>query len=215
MPSPLRRKPREIPEDLVHLGLALFWGFGILGSAVYLIECYSLGTSLLSGREIPAVLAKGFPIFDFCFLLAIGLNYLLSARHKFQRIASLLSGLLGGLVLKDIFVLANSGSTFFVALSFLFSVPTAVIVYNLFKRLYQDVPLTEMEIPPTDYGSSPLQVDAEGKVLIPSKSCEYHVEVLGGTGTGKTHRVVKPFIRQDIVNNRIGCFIYDAKSENT
>lgn len=65
---------------------------------------------------------------------------------------------------------------------------------------------------PLSLGRFPLQIDQEGQWFIPEESLNYHVQVIGGTGSGKTRFVLKPLIYQDIVDNRIGCFIYDVKS---
>jgi type IV secretory pathway TraG/TraD family ATPase VirD4 len=61
-----------------------------------------------------------------------------------------------------------------------------------------------------DGGPYPLTVDKQGKAGFPTDSLHMNVQVVGGTGTGKTHFVVKPFIEQTIKQD-LGCFIYDVK----
>jgi len=59
-------------------------------------------------------------------------------------------------------------------------------------------------------GEFPLTVDPNGKFGFPTDSLHMNVQIIGGTGTGKTHYVIKPFIEQTI-NQGLGCFIYDVK----
>jgi hypothetical protein len=212
MPSPLVRKPRELPPELVQTGLALFWGFGILGGLVYLGELAAFIRCVATSSDMTSLLTKGFSLFDLFFLLAVILNYFLFSRQTYPRISSLLSGLCAGLVLKDLVVLLDPNFLLAQIAAFLFSALAAFITYQYFMRHKANIPLSQKEIPDVDYGASPLQVDEEGNFYIPSKACEYHIQVCGGTGSGKTYNVIKPFIRQDIVTNRIGAFIYDVKS---
>ncbi len=63
----------------------------------------------------------------------------------------------------------------------------------------------------TSYGKFPLVLDPYGEVGIPTASLHENVQIVGGTGTGKTHFVIKPFIEQTIRQD-LGCFILDVKS---
>lgn len=213
MTSPLFRKPNEIPHDLVNVGLTLLWGFGIIGAGVFVIEGFVVIGSLLSGNDFPGPVTKGAGLFDMAFLLVLVLQYLLVSKQKYRRTTSLLSALCCSLLIKDLFLIVDTDSRFFVALAYIFSTVIGFLTFTFFNRHRLVIPMKQMDIPDVDYGQSPLQVDVEGKVFIPSKSCEYHVDIVGGTGTGKSFKVILPFIRQDIVKNRIGAFIYDAKSE--
>ncbi len=60
-------------------------------------------------------------------------------------------------------------------------------------------------------GKYPLGLDPKHKKGIPTDSLNSNVEIVGGTGTGKTRHVIKPFIEQTI-QQWLGCFIYDVKS---
>ena len=62
-----------------------------------------------------------------------------------------------------------------------------------------------------DGGKYPLAIDPKRKKGIPTESLDSNVEIVGGTGTGKTRHVIKPFIEQTIEQG-LGCFIYDVKS---
>lgn len=212
MDSPLTRKPRDLDPGLVSFSLAYFWGFSILGAVIYLMELASFGRGLFEDFSFTGLTVKGLSFLDFFFLSALVLQKFLASRNLFPKTASLLSGLLAGLLLKDLFLLVNPDSAILVILAYAFSIAAATITTLYFFRLKKDVPLSKKDLPEVDYGSSPLQVDDEGRFLLPSKACEYHIQICGGTGSGKTFHVIKPFIRQDIVKNRIGCFIYDVKS---
>ena len=59
-------------------------------------------------------------------------------------------------------------------------------------------------------GYYPLTVDPKGKLGFPTESLHMNVQIIGGTGTGKTHYVIKPLIEQTI-HQGLGCFIYDMK----
>lgn len=56
----------------------------------------------------------------------------------------------------------------------------------------------------------PLAVDPSGRKGFQTDSLHMNVQIVGGTGTGKTHFVIKPFIEQTIRQD-LGCFIYDVK----
>jgi type IV secretory pathway TraG/TraD family ATPase VirD4 len=71
--------------------------------------------------------------------------------------------------------------------------------------------LKETEKKKTDIGKFPLFLDKKGKSLIPTKALHENVQIVGGTGTGKTHYVIKPFIQQTI-EQRLGCFVLDVKT---
>ena len=69
----------------------------------------------------------------------------------------------------------------------------------------------EKEEEEVDFGRFPLSVDPKGDFGFPTSSLHENVQIVGGTGTGKTHYVIKPFIEQTI-KQHLGCFIYDVKS---
>ena len=71
--------------------------------------------------------------------------------------------------------------------------------------------IKEGERKKTDFGKFPLVLDKKGKVGIPTKTLHENVQVVGGTGTGKTHYVIKPFI-QKTIEQGLGCFILDIKT---
>ena len=58
----------------------------------------------------------------------------------------------------------------------------------------------------TSYGKFPLVLDPDCRIGIPTASLHENVQIVGGTGTGKTHYVIKPFIEQTIQQG-LGCFI--------
>jgi hypothetical protein len=60
-------------------------------------------------------------------------------------------------------------------------------------------------------GDYPLFLDKKRKVGISTSALHENTQIIGGTGTGKTHYVIKPFIQQTI-EQRVGCFILDVKS---
>ena len=68
--------------------------------------------------------------------------------------------------------------------------------------------LFEKFIPKKDPYS--LKVGSKSAQAIPTESLHMNVEIVGGTGSGKTHFVLKPFIEQTITQG-LGCFIYDVK----
>src|SRR5665213_62081 len=61
-----------------------------------------------------------------------------------------------------------------------------------------------------DYGKYPLLIAPKKGYGFPTSSLHENVQIVGGTGTGKTHYVIKPFIEQT-VKQGLGCFIYDVK----
>ncbi|HVZ79831.1 MAG TPA: TraM recognition domain-containing protein [bacterium] len=61
-----------------------------------------------------------------------------------------------------------------------------------------------------DAGPYPLTVDKAGRKGFPTDSLHMNVQIVGGTGTGKTHFVIKPFIEQTI-HQGLGCFVFDVK----
>ena len=61
------------------------------------------------------------------------------------------------------------------------------------------------------YGPYPLVLDSNLQNILSTSSLHENVQIVGGTGTGKTHYVIKPFIEQTILQN-LGCFILDVKS---
>gem|GEM_PF-1937836 len=61
-----------------------------------------------------------------------------------------------------------------------------------------------------DVGEYPLTVDPKRRIGFSTASLHENVQIVGGTGTGKTHYVIKPFIEQTI-RQGLGCFIYDVK----
>jgi type IV secretory pathway TraG/TraD family ATPase VirD4 len=63
-----------------------------------------------------------------------------------------------------------------------------------------------------DYGKYPLLIAPKGTKGrgFPTSSLHENVQIVGGTGTGKTHYVIKPFIEQT-VRQGLGCFISDVK----
>jgi hypothetical protein len=61
------------------------------------------------------------------------------------------------------------------------------------------------------WGPYPLVLDSNLKNILPTSSLHENVQIVGGTGTGKTHYVIKPFIEQTIRQD-LGCFILDVKS---
>jgi DNA-binding NarL/FixJ family response regulator len=73
-------------------------------------------------------------------------------------------------------------------------------------------PLITLKLPKVDMGPYPLYLDPEKKMGLPTGTIDYHIHVVGGTGTGKTRHVLKPMMQQDIVSNRLGVLIYDVKS---
>lgn len=62
-----------------------------------------------------------------------------------------------------------------------------------------------------NFGEYPLTLDPKGRIGFPTSSLHENVQIVGGTGTGKTHYVIKPFIQQTIQQG-LGCFILDVKS---
>jgi type IV secretory pathway TraG/TraD family ATPase VirD4 len=62
-----------------------------------------------------------------------------------------------------------------------------------------------------EFGEYPLFVGPKQKNWFSTASLHENVQIVGGTGTGKTHYVIKPFIEQTVLQG-LGCFIYDAKS---
>jgi type IV secretory pathway TraG/TraD family ATPase VirD4 len=60
-----------------------------------------------------------------------------------------------------------------------------------------------------DLGPYPLMLDRY--TGFPTSSLHENCQIVGGTGTGKTHYVIKPFIEQTIKQG-LGCFIYDVKA---
>jgi hypothetical protein len=61
-----------------------------------------------------------------------------------------------------------------------------------------------------DYGKYPLLIAPKKGRGFPTSSLHENVQIVGGTGTGKTHYVIKPFIEQTIKQG-LGCFISDVK----
>lgn len=61
-----------------------------------------------------------------------------------------------------------------------------------------------------NYGPYPLRLGSKSSQIIPTDSLDMNVQVVGGTGTGKTHFVLKPLLEQTIEQG-LGCFIYDVK----
>ena len=61
-----------------------------------------------------------------------------------------------------------------------------------------------------DYGKYPLLIAPKKGQGFPTSSLHENVQIVGGTGTGKTHYVIKPFIEQT-VQQGLGCFISDVK----
>ena len=62
-----------------------------------------------------------------------------------------------------------------------------------------------------ELGPYPLVLDSKGQNFLSTSSLHENVQIVGGTGTGKTHYVIKPFIEQTIRQD-LGCFILDVKS---
>jgi type IV secretion system protein VirD4 len=62
-----------------------------------------------------------------------------------------------------------------------------------------------------ELGLYPLVLDSKGQNILSTSSLHENVQIVGGTGTGKTHYVIKPFIEQTIRQD-LGCFILDVKS---
>jgi len=63
-----------------------------------------------------------------------------------------------------------------------------------------------------DIGPFPLALNQEGTAGICTTSLNLNVQIVGGTGSGKSCFAIKPFIQQSIMQE-IGCFIYDAKAD--
>ncbi len=61
-----------------------------------------------------------------------------------------------------------------------------------------------------DYGKYPLLIAPKRGRGFPTSSLHENVQIIGGTGTGKTHYVIMPFIEQTIKQG-LGCFISDVK----
>ncbi len=61
-----------------------------------------------------------------------------------------------------------------------------------------------------DYGPYLLKLAPKKGRGLPTSSLHENVQIIGGTGTGKTHFVIKPFIEQT-VRQDLGCFISDVK----
>lgn len=61
-----------------------------------------------------------------------------------------------------------------------------------------------------NYGPYPLRLGPKSSQVIPTDSLHMNVQVVGGTGTGKTHFVLKPLLEQTIKQG-LGCFVYDVK----
>jgi type IV secretion system protein VirD4 len=61
-----------------------------------------------------------------------------------------------------------------------------------------------------DYGKYPLRIAQKKGRGFPTSALHENVQIIGGTGTGKTHYVIKPFIEQTIQQG-LGCFISDVK----
>ena len=216
---------------MLQLGINLFWGFGVLAGFIYFLEVGFFLRELAGFRELAgsadfstflqtliesnqfnSLFSKGFSLFDFLFIFALGFNLGFSPKHRYPKTASLISGFCAALVLKDLVVLLNPDSGFYLLLVLCLSLLAGYFTFLFCMRDHQNVPMLQRDLPPVDYGDSPLQVDEEGHFRIPSKACEFHIQVCGGTGTGKSFRVIKPFIHQDILKNRIGCLIFDVKS---
>jgi len=69
----------------------------------------------------------------------------------------------------------------------------------------------QLENPKTvESGKYPLTLDKRGKIGIPTDSIHENIQIVGGTGTGKTRYAIKPFIEQTI-RQGLGCFVYDVK----
>ena len=73
--------------------------------------------------------------------------------------------------------------------------------------LYYD----KFEFKNADLEKYSLGLDKNGRTRIPTKTLHENVQIVGGTGTGKTRYVIKPFIKQTIEQG-LGCFILDVKS---
>ncbi len=80
---------------------------------------------------------------------------------------------------------------------------TGVEIYGLYWEASKKVKV--------DVGEYPLTVDPKRRTGFSTASLHENVQIVGGTGTGKTHYVIKPFIEQTIQKG-LGCFIYDVKS---
>ena len=86
---------------------------------------------------------------------------------------------------------------------FLFLTGGAMIA--LFWEGYKNFGLKKVK-----FGDYPLAIDSKGHIKFPTDSLHMNVQIVGGTGTGKTHYVIKPLIEQSIIQD-LGCFIYDVK----
>ncbi len=77
---------------------------------------------------------------------------------------------------------------------------------GLFELFWKPVKKKKEEL-----GPYPLVLDSKGQNILSTSSLHENVQIVGGTGTGKTHYVIKPFIEQTIRQD-LGCFILDVKS---
>lgn len=93
-----------------------------------------------------------------------------------------------------------------------FAGATIFIVGLYLQRSKKPKALLKQKLPEIDPGPYPIYLDEDKKFFIPTGTIDYHVQITGGTGTGKTWRVIKPMARQDIIVNKIGVLIYDVKS---
>lgn len=93
--------------------------------------------------------------------------------------------------------------SFTIPLFVFFALFTGVLVFFL----YWEIPIGK----DPNKGGFALTLDKKGKEKISEKSLHDNLQVIGGTGTGKTHYVIKPFIQQTI-GQGLGCFILDVKS---
>ena len=85
--------------------------------------------------------------------------------------------------------------------AFMFAIVTGGAMYALYWKA--------AEREKVDLGPYPLMLDQY--TGFSTSGLHENVQIVGGTGTGKTHYVIKPFIEQTIKQG-LGCFIYDVKA---
>lgn len=191
----------------------LIFTFGILGTFEFLME----GLAFLTGSN-DALAWNGFdPWMDWFLLLPVIFHFYFYHKEKLPLFTTFTTPFSVGLFIKHVFVSTDPayGWSKYLGLVLGAAVAVYLIVLFLLKPGKTKKDVTKQEIKPAqevNYGPYPLKLDEAGKVMIPTESLDMHVHILGGTGSGKSRNGIYPWINQTIVEHKLGCFIYDVKS---
>lgn len=166
-------------------------------------------STLKLGLEIAGVIEISLNPFDFLLFLALAITFLLEKHLSLNPRLVLAPSVIAVSVIRDFLGFFIGTTGFSGDLSLGISVFLGLCVYFVLVTLEKTSDM-KGESPQEETGKYPLFLDQKGRYFIPTEFLKYHLEIIGSSGMGKTN--ILNYIIEQAVQNGLGMFVFDAKS---